>query len=228
MARILLVEDDSAIAEPLARAIGREGHDVEVVGDGLDGARIGADGEHDLIVLDLGLPGLDGLEVCRRVRAARPEVPMLMLTARAEELDAVIGLDVGADDYQAKPFRLAELLARIRALLRRGPSAAQDESAVRPAGDVRVDVAARRAWRAGRELALTPREFDLLALLVSCAGQVLRREHIMGEVWDVNWFGTTKTLDVHVSSLRRKLGDDAEAPELLTTVRGVGLRFEVA
>jgi DNA-binding response OmpR family regulator len=226
MAHILLVEDDAAIAEPLARAIGREGHEVEWIADGLAAARAGTQGSHDLVVLDLGLPGLDGVEVCRRIRAARADVPILMLTARAEEVDAVVGLDAGADDYQAKPFRLAELLARVRALLRRGD--AGGAPAVKPAGGVRVDVTARRAWRAERELALTPREFDLLALLVGAAGEVIRRDTIMAEVWDANWFGSTKTLDVHVSSLRRKLGDDAEAPTLLSTVRGVGLRFETA
>src|SRR4051812_1742740 len=150
MARLLLVEDDEAIAEPLGRALGREGHEVEVVADGLDAAERGAHGDHDLVILDLGLPRMDGMEVCRRIRTARPDVAIIMLTARSEELDAVIGLDAGADDYQAKPFRLSELLARVRAALRRsGPRA-------RAAGDVRVDAAARRAWVGERELELTP------------------------------------------------------------------------
>ena len=222
MARLLLVEDDGAIAEPLERALRREGHEVELVSDGLDAADRGARGTHDLVVLDLGLPRLDGVEVCRRIRSARPDVLILMLTARSEELDAVIGLDAGADDYQAKPFRLSELLARVRALLRRGAPRLE------AAGGVRVDPAARRAWVEERELELTPKEFDLLALLVSEAGRVVRRDRIMREVWDTNWFGSTKTLDVHVSALRRKLGDDPEQPRLLTTVRGVGLRFETA
>jgi DNA-binding response OmpR family regulator len=160
--------------------------------------------------------------VCRRIRRARAEVPIIMLTARSDEIDAVIGLDAGADDYQAKPFRLSELLARVRAVLRRA------SPRLEAAGGVRVDAAARRAWVGERELELTPKEFDLLALLVAEAGRVVRRERIMDEVWDVNWFGSTKTLDVHVSSLRRKLGDDPERPRLLTTVRGVGLRFEAA
>jgi DNA-binding response OmpR family regulator len=222
MARLLVVEDDEAIAEPLERALRREGHEVELVPDGLDAADRGAAGTHDLVILDLGLPRLDGVEVCRRIRAARPDVPIIMLTARTEELDAVVGLDAGADDYQAKPFRLAELLARVRALLRR------TAPPVEAAGGVRVDTAARRAWRGLEELRLTPKEFDLLALLVSEAGTVVRRERIMDEVWDTNWFGSTKTLDVHVSALRRKLGDDPGDPHLLTTVRGVGLRFEAA
>jgi DNA-binding response OmpR family regulator len=222
VARLLLVEDDSAIAEPLARALRRQGHDVDAAADGLTGAARGVHGEHDLVILDLGLPDIDGLEVCRRIRAARPDVPLLMLTARGEEIDAVEGLDAGADDYQTKPFRLAELMARVRALLRRAGQS------VEPAGRVRVDRDARRAWVGDREIALTPKEFDLLALLVNEAGHVVRRERIMAEVWDENWMGSTKTLDVHVSSLRRKLGDDSAKPRLLTTVRGLGLRFEAA
>ncbi|HET6691274.1 MAG TPA: response regulator transcription factor, partial [Miltoncostaeaceae bacterium] len=160
-----------------------------------------------------------GIEVCRRIRTARPDVPIMILTARSDEIDAIVGLDAGADDYQAKPFRLAELMARVRALTRRA-------SPARPAGGVRVDEAARRAWAGDRELSLAPREFDLLALLCREAGRVVRRERIMHEVWDANWSGSTKTLDVHVSALRRKLGDDPTAARLITTVRGVGLRFE--
>jgi DNA-binding response OmpR family regulator len=218
--RLLLAEDDAAIADPLERALTREGYEVEVVADGNDAARRGVDGDHDLLVLDVGLPGVDGLEVCRRVRVARPRVPVLILTARAEELDAVQGLDAGADDYVTKPFRLAELLARIRALMRR-----VDPPTLTARG-VRVDPNARRAWREEEELDLTPKEFDLLSLLLGDAGRVVTRERAMSEVWDENWFGSTKTLDMHISSLRRKLGDDANAPELLTTVRGVGFRFE--
>jgi DNA-binding response OmpR family regulator len=218
--RLLLAEDDSGIADPLERALTREGFAVEVVADGAEAAMRGIDGDHDLLVLDVGLPTLDGLEVCRRVRAVRPRVPVLILTARAEELDAVQGLDAGADDYVTKPFRLAELLARIRALMRR-----VDPPTLSARG-VRVDPTARRAWHDDEELDLTPKEFDLLELLLSQAGRVVTREHAMSEVWDENWFGSTKTLDMHVSSLRRKLGDDANAPELLSTVRGVGFRFE--
>jgi DNA-binding response OmpR family regulator len=216
---VLLVEDDVAIAEPLARALAREGHDVEHRADGVGGAAAGMHGAHDLVILDLGLPDIDGIEVCRRIRAARPDLPILMLTARSDEIDAIVGLDAGADDYQAKPFRLAELMARVRALTRRAAPG-------RPAGGVRVDEAARRAWAGDREVALSPREFDLLALLCREAGRVVRRDRIMHEVWDANWSGSTKTLDVHVSALRRKLGDDPAAPRLITTVRGVGLRFE--
>ena len=218
--RLLIAEDDEAIVEPLTRALMREGYDVETVGDGLEAARRGIEGNHDLLVLDIGLPRIDGLEVCRRVRAVRPRVPIMILTAQSTELDVVVGLDAGADDYVAKPFRLSELLARIRSLLRR---AAPSELSAR---SVRVDATSRRAWLEDRELELTPKEFDLLALLVAEAGRVITRDRIMAAVWDENWFGSTKTLDMHISWLRRKLGDDANAPRLLTTVRGVGFRFE--
>jgi len=217
VALILLAEDDEGIRAPLVRALEREGHAVEAVATGDDAAAAAIDGEHELLVLDIGLPGVDGLEVCRRVREGRPTVPIIFVTAQTGETDAVGGLDAGADDYITKPFRLAELLARVRAQLRR--TTAERFSAA----DVSVDVAARRAWRGEDELELSPKEFDLLALLVRETGRVVTRERIMSEVWDENWFGSTKTLDMHVSWLRRKLGEDAER---IVTVRGVGLRFE--
>ena len=216
MTRVLLVEDDRDIAEPLARALTREGYDVTAAGDGRVALNEVLDSPPDLIILDIGLPGMDGLDVCRHVRDVRPQVPILMLTARDGELETVAGLDAGADDYVTKPFRLSELLARIRAMLRR--SAPPEVTA----GGVRVDDASRRAWRGERELDLSPKEFDLLALLVREAGIVVTRERIMDEVWDVNWFGSTKTLDMHMSWLRKKLGD----PPLIATVRRVGFRFE--
>ena len=220
MTRVLLAEDDASISEPLSRALRREGYDVDVSADGpatLDRAL----GEGvDLILLDIGLPELDGLEVCRRVRASGYAVPVLILTARADEVDTVVGLDAGADDYVTKPFRLAELLARVRALLRRGTP---ETSIVQ---GVRVDADARRAWIGDTELELTTKEFDLLSVLVGDAGKVVTREQIMREVWDSKWWGSTKTLDMHISWLRRKLGDDAHNPRYITTVRGVGFRFE--
>ena len=221
MARLLLVEDDGAIAAPLARALGRDGHEVESVGCGEVALDRFKRGGIDLIVLDVGLPGIDGIEVCRRIRRTDSDLPIVMLTARSEELDAVLGLDAGADDYVTKPFRLAELLARVRANLRRLP---EGDDLVE--GPVRVDVAARRAWVDDAEVALSPKEFDLLTLLVRHAGTVVRREQIMEEVWDEHWFGSTKTLDMHVSWLRRKLGDDPVDPRCITTVRSVGFRFE--
>jgi DNA-binding response OmpR family regulator len=224
MTSLLLVEDDAAIAEPLAQALRREGYEVEAVTDGITAAQRGVEGEHDLVVLDLGLPGLDGVEVCRRIRAARPGVPVLMLTARTEEIDTIVGLDAGADDYVAKPMRVGELLARVRALLRRAPDAPAADSI--EVNGVRVDRGSRRVWVDDHELELTPKEFDLLSLFVGEAGRVVTRDRIMSAVWDENWFGSTKTLDMHVSWLRRKLGDDAAAPKRLVTVRGVGFRFE--
>ncbi|HEY0398818.1 MAG TPA: response regulator transcription factor [Acidimicrobiia bacterium] len=220
MARLLLVEDDASIAEPLVAALRREGHDVAWSATGENGLAA-AGPETDLVLLDLGLPDLDGLEVCRRLRSRLPDLPVLMLTARAEEVDAVVGLDAGADDYVTKPFRLAELMARIRAALRRIPAAA-----VTAVQDVRIDHAARRAWRGDAELELSPKEFDLLALLAADAGRAVTRDRIMREVWDEHWYGPTKTLDMHISWLRRKLGDDPAAPRLITTLRGVGFRFE--
>jgi DNA-binding response OmpR family regulator len=219
MTRVLLVEDDSAIADPLARALKREGYDVEVYGDGpsaLQGAESGA----DLVVLDLGLPGMDGLEVCRQMRAGGSAVPVLVLTARADEVDTVVGLDAGADDYVTKPFRLAELLARVRALLRRG-GAELDHPPL-----VRIDQQGRRAFLDDQELQLTAKEFDVLRVLVREAGRVVPREQLLREVWAERWLGSTKTLDMHVSWLRRKLGDDVANPRFIKTVRGVGFRFE--
>jgi DNA-binding response OmpR family regulator len=220
VARILLAEDDEGIRLPLVRALEREGHDVEAVATGTDAAAAGVGGEHDLLVLDIGLPGVDGLEVCQRVRAGRPTVPIIFLTAQDGEMDTVNGLDAGADDYITKPFRLAELLARVRALLRRTTPAELQAQAIR------LEPESRRAFCRDEELALTPKEFDLLALLLANAGTVVRRERLMSEVWDENWFGSTKTLDVHMSSLRRKLAgeDDGDGP--ITTVRGVGFRLE--
>jgi DNA-binding response OmpR family regulator len=220
MTSVLLAEDDPAISEPLARALRREGYEVDVASDGPQTLEAAKNGGIDLIVLDIGLPRLDGLEVCRRIRSNGQAVPVLILTARADEVDTVIGLDAGADDYVTKPFRLAELLARVRALLRRGASEAKVVQGVR------VDTDARRAWLGDAEIELTSKEFDLLALMVAEAGKVVTREQIMRQVWDSKWWGSTKTLDMHVSWLRRKLGDDAHNPQFITTVRGVGFRFE--
>src|SRR3954454_22604364 len=193
IAKVLVAEDEDGARLALAHALRREGYEVEEASNGLAAAELGTEGDHALVILDVEMPGLDGLEVCRRVRAARPSVPIMMLTARDAELDAVSGLDAGADDYVTKPFRLAELLARIRRrLARASPPELQ-------ADGVRIEVGARRAWRDERELELTPKEFDLLALLLAEAGRVVTRKRIMDEVWDPNWFGSTKTLDMPVS-----------------------------
>ncbi|WP_420113867.1 response regulator transcription factor [Pseudactinotalea sp.] len=223
MTRVLLAEDDPAIAEPLARALSREGYDVSVHGTG--GGAIDQASSADLLVLDLGLPDMDGLDVARWVRNQGMSTPILVLTARADEVDLVVGLDAGADDYVTKPFRLAELLARVRALLRRAGSDGEDEDEI-GAQDVKVDVAAHRAFQGERELSLTAKEFELLRVLVREAGSVVSRESLMREVWASDPSGSTKTLDMHVSWLRRKLGDDANSPRYISTVRGMGFRFE--
>ena len=226
---VLLVEDDDGIATPLTAALRGDGYQVVRTATGAEALAVAERGVA-AVVLDLGLPDLDGVEVCRRLRASSPDTPVLVLTARTSEADVVVGLDAGADDYVTKPFRLAELLARLRALLRRAATAPEAGGAaahrVHEAQNVRVDVDARRAWRGDTELELTPKEFDLLALLVAEAGVVVTRERIMREVWETNWFGSTKTVDMHVSWLRRKLGDDANNPRYVTTVRGIGFRFE--
>ncbi|MBW3621184.1 MAG: response regulator transcription factor [Actinobacteria bacterium] len=221
----MLVEDDDGIARPLAGALRNEGYEVEHVTTGR--AALQAVGPRtDAVVLDLGLPDIDGVEVCRRLRRSFGEdLPILVLTARTSETDVVVGLDAGADDYVTKPFRLAELQARLRALLRRARATAGAPD-VLTAQDVRIEPGPRRAYRGDEELDLTPKEFDLLQVLLEHAGRVVERDELMRRVWDEHWFGSTKTLDVHVSSLRRKLGDDPAAPRYLTTVRGVGLRFE--
>ena len=217
---VLIVEDEPAISDNIQFVLESEGLETVRVATGLAAMPALCESSVDLIVLDIGLPQVDGLEVCRRLRSEGQSVPVLILTARADEVDTVIGLDAGADDYVTKPFRLAELLARVRALLRRGTA---ETSTVQ---GVRVDPDARRAWIGDTELELTTKEFDLLCVLVNDAGKVVTREQIMREVWDSKWWGSTKTLDMHISWLRRKLGDDAHSPRYITTVRGVGFRFE--
>jgi DNA-binding response OmpR family regulator len=216
---VLLVEDDEAIASGLVRVLEAQG--LRVVRLARGGPALAEAGpDVGLVILDLGLPDVDGIEVCRRLRAARPDIAILILTARDQESDIVVGLDAGADDYLVKPFRLAELLARVRAHLRRGEQATGAQEPIR-IGRLVVDVAARRAWKDDAEIELRPKEFDVLALLATHAGEAVPREQIMAEVWDLNWFGSTRTLDMHVLALRQKLGADA-----IVTLRGVGYRLE--
>ncbi len=222
MTTVLLIEDDPAISEPLARAFGREGYDVRSHGTASGG--LSEVEEADLVVLDLGLPDMDGLDVAREIRSRGLDTPILILTARTDEADMVIGLDAGADDYVTKPFRLAELLARVRALLRRG--AGDGAETELSAQDVRIDIPAHRAYVGDRELSLTAREFDLLRVLVKDAGNMVPREDLMRDVWAQDPQGSTKTLDMHISWLRRKLGDNVTDPHYITTVRGLGFRFE--
>jgi DNA-binding response OmpR family regulator len=225
MPTLLLVEDDDRISEPLVRVLRAEGFDVDHVATGQGALDAVEEHRPDLVLLDLTLPDLDGLDVCRKVRAEHPDLQIVMLTARAEEIDVIVGLDAGADDYVAKPFRLAELTARLRARLR-AIEATTASTAVLEGSGLRVDRDARRAFRDGREIELTSKEFDLLALLMSRPGVTFTREQIMTDVWDEHWWGSTRTLDTHVSTLRKKIGDDSDPPSIVVTVRGVGFRFE--
>ncbi len=222
--RVLVVEDEPAIATAIAHRMAAEGWKVDVAHDGPTGVRSAAENHPDLVVLDVMLPGMDGLEVCRRIQADRP-VPVLMLTARDDETDMLVGLGVGADDYMTKPFSMRELLARSKALLRRVERAAQlsDQSTAIAAGDVVIDRAQRRVSRDGVPVHLTPTEFDLLVTLASSPRTVLTRERLLAEVWDWIDASGTRTVDSHVKALRRKLG-----PDLIRTVHGVGYAFEPA
>ena len=218
--RVLLVEDDDSIGDPLAAGLGREGFDVDRARSASEA--LAADGAVDIVLLDLGLPDGDGFDVCRALRA-RSAVPIIVVTARGEEVDRVVGLELGADDYVVKPFGNRELVARMRAVLRRtagGGQPAADATTVR-IGDLELDRRTRRVSVAGTDVVLTRKEYDLLALLAEDPGAVRTREEILERVWDAHWYGPTKTLDVHVASLRKKLGD----PGLVETVRGVGFRL---
>ena len=222
MTAVLLAEDDEAIAAPLSRALGREGYSVTVESFGPAVLHRALEGGHDLLILDLGLPGMDGLEVCRQVRSQGAELAVLMLTARTDEVDFVVGLDAGADDYVGKPFRLAELLARVRALLRR--SGIGDDSV--EVGGIRLEPQARRVLVNGHEVNLANKEYELLKVLIDRAGQVVAREAILREVWGDADLRGSKTLDMHMSWLRRKIGDEGPVAERrIVTVRGVGFRF---
>jgi two-component system, OmpR family, response regulator RegX3 len=224
---ILLVEDEPAIAEPLADSLSREGFALEVAGTAADALDAAGRVRPDLILLDLMLPDGSGFDVCREVRR-ESQVPIIMLTARGDETDRIIGLELGADDYVVKPFSAREVIARVRAVLRRtaaAPPAAGAPDAAIEVGDVRLDPATRTVTLAGAPVEVTRKEFDLLRLLMASAGHVVTRERLIDEVWDPNWFGSTKTLDVHVSGLRKKLGDDSASPRYLHTVRGVGFLF---
>jgi two-component system, OmpR family, response regulator RegX3 len=213
--RVLVVEDEQAIAEPLAEGLRREGFSVTVAGTGAEA--LAAD-EPDVVLLDLRLPDTDGLDVCRQLRA-RSDVPIIVVTARGEEVDRVVGLELGADDYVVKPFGIRELIARIRAVTRRTHGRSM-EGPVR-IGTLEVDERARRATIGEEELELTAKEFDLLMALARDPGAVISRHRLLEDVWNTSWFGSTKTIDVHVAALRRKLGD----PALIETVRGVGFRL---
>ena len=220
-----MVEDEPSITAPLTEALEREGFDSAVARTAAEGVSLAGDLEPDLVLLDVMLPDGSGYDVCRELRRDS-DVPIIMLTARGEETDRIVGLEVGADDYVLKPFSARELVARIRAVLRRArqpePPAGDEPLEI---GDVLLDQARHEVTQAGRPIELTRKEFEVLRLLMRNAGAVVSREQLIEDVWDVNWFGPTKTLDVHVSALRKKLSDDPAAPRYVHTVRGVGFRF---
>ncbi|HZA59453.1 MAG TPA: response regulator transcription factor [Solirubrobacterales bacterium] len=220
---ILLVEDETAITEPLAEALEREGFSARVAGTAADGLRMAAESAPDLVLLDIGLPDGSGLDVCRELRR-EGEVPVIMLTARGSEADRVAGLELGADDYVVKPFSAREVTARVRAVLRRATASAGSRERI-AIGDLELDTGRHTATLSGEQLELSRKEFELLRTLMERAGNVITRQALIEDVWDMNWFGSTKTLDVHMSGLRKKLGDDAADPRYIHTVRGVGFRF---
>jgi DNA-binding response OmpR family regulator len=221
--RILLVEDEVSISAPLASVLEREGFVPAVAATAAEALRMVRSIEPEVVLLDLTLPDGDGRDVCREIRVFS-DVPIIMLTARGTEVDRIVGLEIGADDYVVKPFSSGELVARIRALLRRTDGSTRTPAAYRVDG-LELDESSRRATLDGEPLELSRKEFDLLAELVRSAGKVVSREELMAAVWDENWFGSTKTLDVHIGWLRKKLGDDPADPHYLHTIRGVGFRF---
>ncbi len=225
---ILLVEDERAITEPLAEALEREGFNASVAGTAAEAMEKAGAQPPDLVLLDIGLPDGSGLDVCRELRQDS-RVPIIMLTARGSEADRVAGLELGADDYIVKPFSAREVMARVRAVLRRAaPVPSADGTAPITIGDLTLDSDKHEARLGGDPIELSRKEFELLRVLMESAGSVLTREALIDEVWDMNWFGSTKTLDVHISGLRKKLDDDPSNPRYIHTVRGVGFRFSGA
>ena len=226
MTRILLVEDEAALSEPLAYLLEREGYEVEVAADGPTAIAAYTTSEPDLVLLDLMLPGIPGTEVCRQIRAVA-QTPIIMLTAKDSEVDIVVGLELGADDYVTKPYSSRELLARIRAVMRRRLSDESDlTEAVLEAGSVRMDVERHTVEVRGSETAMPLKEFELLELLLRNAGRVLTRGQLIDRVWGSDYFSDTKTLDVHIKRIRSRIEESPSEPKMLVTVRGLGYRFE--
>ncbi|GAA4696572.1 response regulator transcription factor [Nocardioides nanhaiensis] len=223
--RVLVVEDEEDIAFPLVRTLEREGYEVVWVESGAKALEEMGLGNVEVVILDLGLPDMDGLEVCRKGREVGYEGAIMIVTARAGELDRVVGLDYGADDYLAKPFGLAELQARVRALLRRTGNGLGSSAEEVPDGGLRIDVAARRVYSGDDEIPLTGKEFDVLSILAANRDKVVSRGKLMADVWDENWYGSTKTLDVTIGRLRQKL-DGVGVTDKVVAVRGVGFRLE--
>jgi two-component system response regulator RegX3 len=225
MTRILLVEDEAALSEPLAYLLGREGYDIEVVHDGPGAITAFQAQEPDLVLLDLMLPGVPGTEVCRQMRAVS-STPIIMLTAKDSEVDIVVGLELGADDYVTKPYSSRELLARIRAVLRRRGTDEEVDDSVLEAGTVRMDLERHTVEVSGKETPMPLKEFELLELLLRNAGRVLTRGQLIDRVWGSDYFGDTKTLDVHIKRIRSRIEANPSEPRMLVTVRGLGYRFE--
>jgi two-component system, OmpR family, response regulator RegX3 len=232
---VLLAEDEESFVEALVIGLNHEGFDVSVARDGNEALELFNTVEPDIVLLDLMLPKVSGLDVCRSIRA-RSSVPIIMVTAKGTEIDTVVALEVGADDYVTKPYRLRELVARMRAVLRRAPAPAPaaaagswsgaDDGGAWEAGDVRVEIDQRRVFVRGDEVHLRRKEFELLRILVENAGRVLTRDVLIDRVWGTDYIGDTKTLDVHVKRLRSRIELDPSSPVLITTVRGVGYRFD--
>ena len=225
MTRILIVEDELSLSEPLSFLLRREGYETEIAADGREALAAFDRAGADLVLLDLMLPGLSGTEVCREIRS-RSSVPIIMLTAKDSEVDIVVGLELGADDYVTKPYSSRELLARIRAVLRRRVDVEADADAVLETGPVRMDVERHSVSVAGSEVPMPLKEFELLELLMRNAGRVLTRGQLIDRVWGADYFGDTKTLDVHIKRIRSRIEVDPSAPVMLVTVRGLGYRFE--
>ena len=223
---LLLVEDDEAIGRSLTTALRGQGYDTMWALTAAEAIELAAAEPPVLVLLDLGLPDLDGVELCRQLRGTLPGVVIVVLSARADDVDVVLGLEAGADDYLTKPFRLPVLLARVRAHLRRQAPSEPVTGDVVQHGALRLDLGARRCEVAGAEVPLRPKEFELLAALVADAGQAVSREQLMSQVWDEHWSGSTKTLDMHVSSLRRKLAEAGGNGQLIATLRGYGYRYD--
>lgn len=224
MTRILIVEDEASLSEPLAYLLEREGYETTIAEDGLTAVSEFEKNGADLVLLDLMLPGLPGTEVCRQIRAVS-NVPIIMLTAKDGEVDIVVGLELGADDYMTKPYSTRELLARIRAVLRRRIETVETE-AMLSAGDVRMDVERHTVSVSGTDVALPLKEFELLEYLLRNAGRVLTRGQLIDRVWGADYFGDTKTLDVHIKRIRSRIEKVPSEPTMLVTVRGLGYRFE--
>jgi DNA-binding response OmpR family regulator len=223
-ARVLIVEDDAVIADEVRRALDVHGYVTELAATGRAGLTAVPTFSPDLVLLDLGLPDLDGVQVCRRLRAELPTAPIVIVTARDDDIDVVVGLDAGATDYVVKPFTMPVLLARVRAHLRQPLPPASGEIVL---GGLRIDTAAHRVFHDAVELELRPKEFELLVVLARDAGRVVTRDRLLDEIWDVQWQTSTKTVDMHVHALRRKLGSRADGVGWISTVRSVGYRFEL-